>query len=231
MGLMVRADGEALSAREAEVLEGLRDHLTNAEIGQRLHISVRTVESHVSSLLRKLGAVDRRELAARAAGLLDSVTLRPVLGLPSPWTSFVGRTAELAEVSKALAGDRLVTLVGPGGVGKTRLAVAAATLAAPSFSAGVAFVDLVPVSREFIVEAVAAALGVVERAQEPLDQAVRDRLRFGRGLVVLDNSEHVLEEAAAFVSAALAACPEVVVLATSRERLGVPGERVVPVAP
>src|SRR5579863_8799029 len=120
-GAVARAESDAISGREAEVLEGLRDHLTNAEIGQRLHISVRTVESHVSSLLRKLRAADRRDLAARAANVPEpSVELR---GLPAEWTTFVGRAAELAEVSKAIAVERLVTLAGAGGVGKTRLAV------------------------------------------------------------------------------------------------------------
>src|ERR1700730_1810264 len=89
---------DPMSAREAEVLDALRDHLTNAEIGQRLHISVRTVESHVSSLLRKLGASDRRDLAARAEELATSAAegVSPltaprldVLGLPSTWTTFV----------------------------------------------------------------------------------------------------------------------------------------------
>ena len=171
------------------MLEGLRDHLTNAEIGQRLHISVRTVESHVSSLLRKLGAADRRDLATWATSVVESAPPVELRGLPAVWTTFVGRAAELAEVSKAVAAGRLVTLVGPGGVGKTRLAVAASTRAGFGFPAGGAFVDLVPVGRDFVAEAVAAALGVVERAQESLDQAVWERLRAGRALLVLDNCE------------------------------------------
>ena len=118
-----------VSARESEVLAALGEHLTNAEIGARLFISVRTVESHVSSLLRKLQVNDRRDLAAVAA------TLRPAAAsgsgapsavaapLPSPLTSFVGRVAERAALIDALDAHRLVTAVGPGGVGKTRLAL------------------------------------------------------------------------------------------------------------
>jgi predicted ATPase/DNA-binding CsgD family transcriptional regulator len=230
---MATLDPEILSAREAEVLDALREHLTNAEIAQRLHISVRTVESHVSSLLRKLGAADRRDLAALALEVAARPSAAPteVLGLPTYWTSFVGRSAELAELFSAITANRLVTVVGPGGVGKTRLVAVTATRAMPEFPAGGAFVDLVPVRPEFVVEAVAAALGVTERAHEPLEQLVWQRLRAGRMMLVLDNCEHALGAAAAFANSALAACPELVVIATSRERLGVTGERVVTLAP
>ena len=114
-------------------------------------------------------------------------------------------------------------------MGKTRLAAVAAAAAAPTFSGGGAFVDLVPVSPELVVQAVAAALDVVERPQEPLERSVHERVRVGRTLLVLDNCEHVLGPVAAFVVGVLAACPTAVVLATSRERLGVVGERVLPI--
>src|ERR1700722_3221422 len=135
-----------ISVREAEVLAAVADHLTNAEIAQRLHISVRTVESHVSSLLRKLGVSDRRALAIRADEALSSQATResvdgpPMAGFPNAWTTFVGRGAELQELSTSLAESRLVTLVGPGGVGKTRMATVAAEQVAPGFAGGGAFV-------------------------------------------------------------------------------------------
>jgi predicted ATPase/DNA-binding CsgD family transcriptional regulator len=239
MDTEVDVDSATISAREAEVLNALGEHLTNAQIAQKLYISVRTVESHVSSLLRKLGATDRRELASRSALASDPsaavLELPPdagtVAGLPATWTTFVGRTAELEELSQALSSNRLVTLVGPGGVGKTRLAVVAASENAGLFAGGGAFVDLVPVSPDFVLHAVAAALGVVERPQDPLEEVVHERLRAGRILLVLDNSEHVLGAAADLVRSVLASCPDVVVLATSRERLGIAGERVVPISP
>ena len=187
----------------------------------------------MSSLMRKLGATDRRELATFApklATVAPEVPL-PVLGLPGTWTTFVGRVAELNELSQALSMDRLVTLVGPGGIGKTRLAVAAASQAADSFPGGGAFVDLVPVSREFIVEAVAGALGLGERAGESLTETVQDRMRRGRSLLILDNCEHVLGAAVAFTRSMLASCPEAVVLATTRERFSIAGAREVPIAP
>jgi DNA-binding CsgD family transcriptional regulator len=158
-----------ISGREAEVLHARRDHLTNAEIAARLPISVRTVESHVSSLRRKLGAGDRRDLAVLAASVGPLGGTGPggpgpaagggLIGIPATRTTFIGRTAELADLATTLDADRLVTLVGPGGVGKTRLAVEAVRLALAAFPGGGAFVDLVPVSAEFVVEAVAAALG------------------------------------------------------------------------
>src|SRR5579859_7017336 len=114
-----------MSQREAEVLEAIGVHLSNAQIASRLHISVRTVESHVSSLLRKFGVADRRALA----GLAPAVAARPpaaagggpVAGLPPARTSFIGRDREQAAIMAALAERRVVSLVGPGGVGKTRL--------------------------------------------------------------------------------------------------------------
>lgn len=210
------------------MLDALGAHLSNAEIASRFHISVRTVESHVSSLLRKFGAADRRELAALAPAVGFRAT---ATGVPSQWTSFVGRARERAGLLAALGQSRLVTLVGPGGVGKTRLAVEVAPDADALFPSGCCFADLVPVRAGFVVHAVASVLGVAEGPQQPLQAAVLEHLARSRTLLVLDNCEHVLVEAAEFADRLLAACPNVRVLATSRERLGVVGEKVLPVVP
>ena len=121
----------AVSGREAEVLEAIGAHLSNAQIAGRLHISVRTVESHVSSLLRKFGVTDRRALAdlAPVATARQQAGTGMVAGLPTARTRFIGRSAEQAGVLAALADSRLVTLLGPGGVGKTRLAARVAEAA------------------------------------------------------------------------------------------------------
>ncbi len=217
-----------VSAREAEVLDALGAYLSNAQIAGRLHISVRTVESHVASLLRKLDAADRRELADLAAVTRSSATPPD---LPAPWTTFIGREQERSEALGALRQARLVTLVGPGGVGKTRLAVAVAREATSSFASGCVFIDLVPARDGLVVQAVASALGVAERPRQPLELAVLEHLARRRSLLVLDNCEHVLGEAAALTERLLAACPGVRVLATSRERLAVTGERVLTIPP
>ncbi|MBO2453148.1 hypothetical protein J4573_39065 [Actinomadura barringtoniae] len=220
---------ERISEREAEVLAALGARLSNAQIANRMHISVRTVESHVSSLLRKYGLGDRWALAELArAGEGEPGR---VVGLPVSCSTFVGREAERAAVLAALEEARLVTLLGPGGVGKTRLACVAADHAAALFPSGGGFVDLVPVRDGFVARAVATTLGVTEGSHQPLDEAVAARLGTGRSLLVLDNCEHVIDEAAAFAERILLACPGTRVLVTSRERLGLSGERIVPISP
>ena len=140
--------GAAVSEREAEVLALVGEHLTNQEIARRLVISVRTVESHVSSLLRKLDVADRRalaELSFRAGDRQAPDATAP--SLPSPLTSFVGRAAERAALAGLLTRHRLVTAVGPGGVGKTRLALAVVSDVADQYVDGAWYVDLVPRDR------------------------------------------------------------------------------------
>jgi DNA-binding CsgD family transcriptional regulator len=193
-----------VSDREAEVLALLAHRATNAEIAARLYISVRTVESHVASLLRKLGASDRRELADMALGMRadddhgdlvapPATAAEPTAGLalPAPLTSFVGRAAELSELTAAISDHRLVTAVGPGGVGKTRLATVVAAELWQSRADGVWFVDLVPVSDSSLVAAaVAAAMGVHDPRGRTTEDAVLAHLAGGHALVVLDNCEH-----------------------------------------
>jgi predicted ATPase/DNA-binding CsgD family transcriptional regulator len=218
-----------ISQREAEVLAAVGEQLSNAQIASRLHLSVRTVETHVSSLLRKLAVTDRRALAGLAPRLSDGSTASgAVRGLPPFWTPFVGRTAEQQQLRSALDGARLVTLLGPGGAGKTRLAAVVAADIAAGLPLGATFVELVSTRPGFLTQTVAAALGVTERPAQQLRDSVVDRLRTGRSLLVLDNCEHLVDEAAEFLTALLGATQELVVLTTSRERIGVPGERVVP---
>ena len=213
------------------MLAAVGGHLSNAQIANRLHISVRTVESHVSALLRKLDAPDRQALAT----LAEQARTGRFAGLPPSRTTFVGRAADRAAVETALDESRLVSVLGPGGVGKTRLAAAVAEQAGSRFPAGGAFVDLVPVRTGTVagavVRAVADALDVTEGPAQSVERAVFERLRLGRPLLVLDNCEHVIDEVSALTERVLAECPHATVLATSRQRLGVTGERLVHLHP
>jgi predicted ATPase/DNA-binding CsgD family transcriptional regulator len=223
-----------ISPREAEVLAALGEHLTNAEIGARLFISIRTVESHVSSLLRKLRADDRRALAGVAGNLRSGPAGGPsapiAAALPSPLTPFVGRRAERAALSAALHEHRLVTAVGPGGVGKTRLALSVAAGIGDRFADGVWYVDLVPVTDALMIApAIADALGLGERPGSSAADNVLSWLADRETLLVLDNCEHLLDGVVVLLERLLAGSPRSAVLATSRARLLVPFERVFPV--
>jgi predicted ATPase/transcriptional regulator with XRE-family HTH domain len=156
--------------------------------------------------------------------------------LPPSLSRFVGRREDLAHVQHALAGARLVTLMGTGGVGKTRLALEVARhiagCDAPRYPAGIWRVELAPVADGgSIARALTAALGVREvPGREPLE-TVTQWLRKRRLLLLLDNCEHLISDCADVVSALLEECPGVSILATSREALNVPGEVVYPVRP
>ncbi|WP_433238555.1 ATP-binding protein [Streptosporangium sp. CA-135522] len=224
--------GVDISPREAEVLELVGAHLSNAEIAARLCISVRTVESHVSSLLRKLEVPDRRALAQRAPEPAGTGPSHPAAVLPAPLTSFIGRVSERAELIEMIKAHRQVTALGPGGVGKTRLALAVGAEAAGEHSDGVWFVDLVPVTDPgMIATAVAGALGLGEQPGRDMTETVVAALADRHALLVLDNCEQVVNGVALFLERLLATCPRVRVLATSRARLMVPFERVYPLPP
>ncbi|MFD9325517.1 ATP-binding protein [Streptomyces sp. NPDC060065] len=152
--------------------------------------------------------------------------------LPAEANAFVGRKGELAAVSGLLDTNRLVTLTGPGGVGKSRLALRAAHLSLEDFPGGVWLVELSELQDpDLLTNAVAQATRLAEQTLLPLLEALSEHLAQAPLLLVLDTCEHVLDECARVVQELLARVPELHVLATSRQPLGVPGEHLLTVAP
>jgi predicted ATPase/DNA-binding XRE family transcriptional regulator len=149
----------------------------------------------------------------------------PVTNLPAPISSFVGRASELAELTRLLQTQRLVTLTGAGGSGKTRLALAAASAVASDIPDGVWLVELANLSDpNFVPETVGHALGLSEEAGKSCVATISGFLRSRAALLVLDNCEHLVDACAQLAERLLSACPRLRICATSRELLRVPGE-------
>ncbi len=151
---------------------------------------------------------------------------------PVRLTSLVGRASELRDVRQELATSRLLTLTGPGGTGKTRLALAAAAVAGDSFPGGICWVELAPAGDPAIVgQTVASQLGAPDTPGQDAAEAIADHVDGRRTLIVLDNCEHLAAAVASLAERLLVACPALSILATSREPLGVEGECSWPVPP
>jgi predicted ATPase/DNA-binding CsgD family transcriptional regulator len=150
--------------------------------------------------------------------------------LPADLTSFVGRRTELAHVRQQLGEFRIVTLIGAGGVGKTRLAMRVASQSERVFPDGVWLVELAALRDQGLVaHQVAAALGLREGSNRPALMVLGEYLAARQALIVLDNCEHLLDGCAALVESLLRAAPSLRILATSRERLAIIGECVIAV--
>jgi non-specific serine/threonine protein kinase len=157
---------------------------------------------------------------------------RPRTNLPESLTSFVGRERELAEIREHLPTLRLLTLTGAGGIGKTRLAQQAAIEMLDAYRDGVWFVDLGPLADPALVPgALAQVLQVKETPAQSLQDVLCSSLRTRESLLILDNCEHVLDGCAQLIAALLRETTQVTVIATSREPLHLPGERVRPLDP
>jgi predicted ATPase/DNA-binding CsgD family transcriptional regulator len=220
---------EDLTWREQEVLTLLARRLTNREIGDRLHLTESTVKSHVGNIIGKLGVKNRRQVIERATelGMLDSDRIsvpKPAHALPAEPTPFIGRAEELAEIRRLLDETRLLTLVGAGGIGKTRLALRAAGDLHDQFENGVFFVSLAPISSgKHIVQTIAEAIGFpLSTEVAPIDQLL-SHLRRRQLLLIMDNYEHLLDDVDIVVKI-LQAAPNVKILVTSREKLKLHGE-------
>lgn len=238
---------EPLTVREAEILALLAEGLSDREIGERLFLDAKTIKWYNQQIYDKLGLEkpnrNRKEAVAKARmlGLLDtsaSVVIRPKHNLPAQTTPFVGRDHELVELAKLIDDPqiRLLTVLAPGGMGKTRLALAMGEQFLQSqynvsvsnnlFPNGVWFIDLAPLSSlEGIVTTIADATGYqLSEDSRPPRQQILDYLSNKRLLLIMDNYEHLLDDAT-LVNDILQAAPDVKVLATSRERLNLTGEQ------
>jgi predicted ATPase/DNA-binding XRE family transcriptional regulator len=238
--------------REARLMAGL----TQEELAERAGLS----ERGISDLERGLIRSPRRDTLAllvealalpdherrRWTALRQRLSMRlhpsrsdaeseiqPGANLPLPLTSFVGRKREQSDVATLLgrADVRLLTITGPGGVGKTRLAISVAHQLLTEYPDGVRFIDLVPVQEpNHVLPAIAAALGVRDTGTQSIRGALTAQLRGLTQLLVLDNMEHVVRSAGE-VAELLNACPKLAVLATSRSSLHVQGEWEYPLSP
>jgi predicted ATPase/DNA-binding SARP family transcriptional activator len=164
--------------------------------------------------------------------------------LPTPLTSFIGREKEIQQVQRLVSGAKLVTVTGSGGVGKTRLAIQVASALAVQFRDGVWWVELASLSAsavsrqrelvsqhreatgdDLVIQAVEKALRVPETPDLPIIEGILEYLNDKQLLLVLDNCEHLIEATAYLAERILSNCPQISILATSREALGVPGEK------
>jgi predicted ATPase/DNA-binding CsgD family transcriptional regulator len=230
---------EPLTRREREVLALLGQRLTSPEIAAELTLATSTVKWYIQQIYGKLGVNSRRQAIARARelGLLkDSADIDFQPGekhnLPRQLTRFIGRESEIEQIKQLLKEHELVTLTGPGGVGKSRLSLRLAEDLLEVFQHGVWQVELASVSRpEGVVQAVAQTLGLREEANVSIQDSLIHYLGSRRMLLVLDNCEHLIAACAELAVQVLQTCPQMKVLATSREPLSIPGEAIYQLSP
>ncbi|HET7182144.1 MAG TPA: BTAD domain-containing putative transcriptional regulator [Candidatus Limnocylindrales bacterium] len=245
-----RIEADLAVGRPSELvdeLEGLvREHPFRERLWQQLMLALYRAGRQADALAayhrartaldEQLGIEPGEELQALEQAILRQDVPGPASAdatapLPTPVSSFVGREAELAMLAPRVREERLLTLTGVGGVGKTRLALELARRTASVFDA-VAFIDLSPLVDPALVAAeIAAALGVREHRERDIPDLLAAHVRSLDLLLVLDNCEHVREAAGSIVERLLLAGAGVRVLATSRAPLGVPGEAEIPVQP
>jgi non-specific serine/threonine protein kinase len=241
LGVLIESRPRALSRQELQdrlwpetyVVE---KNLTNLVGEIRAALGDDPARPHIIRTVARFGYACLDE--ASAAGTAPGERVEPSggrgtdgTGLPEPLTRFIGRAREVADLAASLSATRLLTLTGAGGSGKTRLALALAKRAADQFPDGLWLVDLSPVQDpEALAQTVAAVLGV-RQPSGSLATAIAASLSRRRALLLLDNCEHLVACCADLASHLLAAAPRLTIVATSREPLGIGGERIWQVRP
>jgi predicted ATPase/DNA-binding CsgD family transcriptional regulator len=231
---------QPLTDREMEILRLISRGLSNREIASELVLTSGTVKWYNRQIYSKLGVHSRTQAVAQAkkAGLFDptpETTLSPGISpehnLPAQVTSFIGRDHEIEEITHLLRTTRLITLTGPGGSGKTRLALQAAIGVMERFEDGVFLVNLAPISDpQFVPSTIAQVLGIWEAADQQLIETIKIYLLEKHTLLLLGNFEQILD-AAPLVGELLSSSPGLKIMVTSREALQIYGEQEYPVPP
>jgi serine/threonine-protein kinase PknK len=224
-----KGTGGRLTPRQGEVAALVADGLTNAEIAARLAISERTVDSQLQQVYRKLGIRTRRQLKALQVSdcgpsILDATSENH---LPASLTGLIGREEELLGLFELASSCRLLTLAGPGGVGKTRLALQLARTLQVRLGAEPRLVELSHIAEgDPLPDVLLAALRLRRETGQTVWETIVHGVRQQSTLLLLDSCEHVIGPAAVAVDHLLRSCPQLQVLATSREPLAVDGEQV-----
>src|SRR6266853_1163117 len=204
------------------------------QVWPKMVVEEAALHVQVSALRKVLGADAITTVSGRGYQFTLPVTKgdgqadrasKPKHNLPYQLTSFIGREQEIAQLRELVAANRLVTLTGAGGAGKTRLAIEVASRLIDGFPDGVWLVELAALSDPRIVpQAVAKALEIKEQPARPVIETLGDYLASKKLLLVLDNVEHLLEGCVQFVDLIVSRCSDVAILVTSRERLAMAGE-------
>ena len=231
---------EPLNPRELEVVGLISEGLSNSEIAKSLHLSIDTVKWYNKQLFSKLGVKNRTQAAKEFKKLdllqAESDINKPGISqwlsnLPAQLTSYIGRENEISEIKELLRHNRLVTLTGSGGSGKTRLALKVADDLLEYYRDGIWLVELaVETEPERIPHVIANALKVLGRRESASIDGLKQYLSSKHLMLIFDNFEHLLE-AAPMVGELLASCPKLTILTTSREKLHAYGEQEYPVHP
>lgn len=235
-------EGEAVPLRPLtfDVLAALVEragHLVTKEellrrVWGKVIVEENTLQAQISALRKLLGAEAIATLSGQgyrftheAAPAPEPMVAAPKHNLPQALTSFIGREREVQEIRRWLGTTRLLTLAGSGGCGKTRLALQVAASMVDEVPDGVWLVELAPLSDpRLLAQAVAKSLAVEEQSGRELVETVADWLAPRQLLLVLDNAEHLIEACARLADKLLRHCARLVILVTSRERLGIDGE-------